>query len=226
MVGYETEEQQFEAIKKWFREKSNAISWIIIILAVVFFGARYWLHHRAVVKEEASEHYFSMLKSEEQKDFTSLKSKATRLINDYSKTSYAQMAALMLAKQAVDEKKLDEAAAHLQWSVDNGTDPDLKNISRVRLIKVLLAQDKLEAALALCENNQKNAWLTLREELRGDIYQKENNPEKALAAYKAAILAAPEDGMHGLMLPLKLNDLGMSNRAIEQFKDNSTQNKE
>lgn len=218
MVGYETEEQQWEAIKKWFNQYGNMIAWAVILISVAVMGARYWLHHQDVIKEQASEHYFSMLKSQEQNDLVSMESKANRLMQDYQKTPYAQVAAMLLAKQALEEKKYDDSISKLQWVLDQTSNNELKKIARIRLIKVYMAKGELDKAAALYNAKEANGWLTLMEELKGDIHNQENKTQDAIEAYKAAVKAAPDDTLHGPLLTLKLNDLGLSNDAIDELK--------
>lgn len=219
MEGYETEEQQWEAIKGWFNKHGNKLTWAIIIVCSIFLAGRYFLHHNQNIKEQASEHYFSMIKSEEENDLTSMESKALRLVNEYSKTPYAQVASLMLAKYAVSDQNFDEAISRLQWVIDKGPENDLKKIARIRLMKVYMAQGKLDEANALFDKEEANGWLTLMQEIKGDVYTQKNKSQDALEAYKAAILAAPEEAMHGPLLTLKLNDLGLGQDELEQLKE-------
>ncbi|MCS5708711.1 tetratricopeptide repeat protein [Candidatus Berkiella cookevillensis] len=219
MVGYETEEQQWEAIKKWFSKHGNMLSWIVIIVMSIFLGGRYWLHHKEVLVGQASEHYFGMLKSEEQNDEASVQSKANRLINEYAKTPYAQIASLMLAKKAVEGKDYVQAEKHLKWVMEKSIDNDFKKIARIRLIKVFLAAGELDKAYALYDKKNANGWLTLMEELKGDMNKQENKLADAVDSYKAAILAAPDEALHGPLLTLKLNNLGLSNKDIEALKE-------
>lgn len=219
MVGYETDEQQWEAIKGWFNKNGNTLTWAFIIIASIFLAGRYYLHHKTVVKEQASEHYFAMIKSEEEGDFTSMESKANRLINDYNKTSYAQLAAMMLAKHAVQEGHYDEAANQLQWILDKSKNNEFKQLARIRLMKVFIAQKDYEAAKELINEKDANGWLTLMQELKGDIFTQSQEQQAALEAYKQAVLSAPEDTMHGPLLTHKLNDLGLGADALEALKE-------
>ena len=47
------------------------------------------------------------------------------------------------------------------------------------------------------------------EELRGDILMKQNDLEGARLAYKKAYESAPKEGMAGVFLKLKLDELGI-----------------
>lgn len=219
MSGYETDEQQWEAVKEWFKKNGNMISWAVLMVLVIFFLGRYYTHHKNVVADQGSEHYFAMLSSEESGDETSMLSKANRLIKDYPKTPYAQLAAFTIAKYAIQEKNYDEAEKQLSWVLKDSIDNDFKKLARLRLIKTYYAKGEFEKALALYDKDQANGWLTLMEEIKGDILQSQAKLDEAVNSYENALESAPSKNLHGQLLTYKLKELGVSQDVIEDIED-------
>jgi len=219
MSGYETDEQQWEAIKGWFNKYGSVISWVVIVVAVLFMSGRYYFHHQDVVLEQGSEHYFAMIASQEQNDTTSMLSKANRLIDDYPKTPYAQLAAFTIAKYAIESKNYDEAEKQLAWVMNDSIDNDFKMLARVRLMKTYYAKGDFEKALSLHNEQEANGWLTIMEEAKGDILKTQSKLNEAVDSYEAALEAAPEEHLHGQLLTYKLKELGVSQDLIDAIEE-------
>src|SRR5690606_12714142 len=94
---------------------------------------------------------------------------AGRLKSEYAGSHYAQYGSLFVAKVAVDADKLDDAITELQAVVDKPADATLGELARQRLARILAAQEKADAALALLDGDVEAAFLASREELKGDL---------------------------------------------------------
>lgn len=208
MEVYATEEQQVEELKNWFKKHGNKLLWVITLLLLLFSGIRYWWHHQAVVKEEASDHYLALINALDQKDEVTVTSKATLLMKDFARSSYATFAALALADEALKNNDWSKTQTQLEWVLQHSNVAELQSLARIRLIRVLIAQDKLEEALALHDEKQANGFLPIMAELKGDILTKQGNLNEAKASYQQAVTVAPEQGMYGPLLKMKLEDLG------------------
>lgn len=210
MEVYATEEQQVEAIKGWFKKHGNKLLWAIIMLMLAISAVRYWHHHQGVLKEEAADHYLALMTALEQKDEATVNNKAQSLMKDYPHSSYATFAAFALTDEALKNNELAKAQENLEWVLQQNGASDLQSLARIRLMRVLIAQDKLEEALALCDEKQANGFIPLLVELKGDILFKQGKIKEARTSYQQAVTAAPEQGMYGPLLKMKLEDLGDS----------------
>lgn len=215
MDVYATEEQQVEAIKKWFNQYGGMISWAIIIVGFIAFGLYYWRHHQEVVREQASDHYMALLEGVEKKDKETINSKAQVLINDYTSSPYASLAGFVLAQEAVQANELNNAEQHLRWVIDHSKQENFQSIAKIRLMRLLIAENKLDEALKLYNEKTANGFLTLLAELKGDILLKQKNIEGAKEAYELAYTSAPEEGMHGPLLKMKMEELGINTEKSE-----------
>lgn len=133
---------------------------------------------------------------------------AKEILADYPKTTYASLAALALAKSAVEENQDSEAEKYLQIAVEKARFDDVKWIATERLAKVLAAQKKfLEAEKLLMNTKIKAGYVPLFEEVKGDVYLMQNNREKARIAYQKALEAMPMD-IPATRLQVKYSDVG------------------
>lgn len=215
MEVYATEEQQLEAIKKWFSKYGNTILWSITLILAVIAGARYWMHHQTVLQNEASEYYAAMMKAVEQKDEATVKNKAQTLLTQFPKSSYATFAAFTLAAEEIKQNNLAGAQQNLEWVTQHSKQDYFKTLARIRLMKLWIAENKLEEALGLYEDKKGSGFATIMEELKGDILVKQKKWQLARESYEKAMAMAPEEGMYGPLLKMKLEDLGSDPHLIE-----------
>lgn len=208
MEAYVTEEQQIEAIKKWFNKYGNALSWVIFIILAMALAVKYWWHHQEVVAKQASDLYETMLLGVDQKEEATIKNQAEMLIKEDPRSTYATFAAYTLASRATDQQNDEFAAAQLRWAMEQTKQADLSSLARVRLMRLLISQDKLSEALALYDEKKANAYAPIIEELKGDLLLKQNDREGAKVAYQKAYELAPKEGMVGVFLKFKLEELG------------------
>lgn len=207
MDVYRTEEEQVEAIKKWWGENGNAVAAGVLAALVVVFGWKYWVSSTTETAQQASVLFQSIVDQESKKgaDAEKLISDSTAaLTSEFSSTEYGQYAALLLAKKAVEEKRYEEAVKQLQSILKNGSDEQLISLVKYRLAKVYLLQAKEGEALAQLDIDGNSAYMSLYEELKGDIYIGQKNFESARGAYAKALSAAKGNTS---LLQMKLDDL-------------------
>lgn len=123
----------------------------------------------------------------------------------YGSTAYAQYAALFDAKTKVQQGDLIAAKAVLQKVIVEA-DEDLKNVARIRLIRLMPATGEYEAGLKLIsETNAASmkGFSSSYEELKGDLYVALDRVDEARTAYENAL----RDGAQSPLLQFKLDDL-------------------
>jgi predicted negative regulator of RcsB-dependent stress response len=205
---YRTEEEQAEALKKWWNENGKFIIAGIVIGISAIFGWRGYNNHVAQQAEAASLLYEQMIIASREDDNENIGIYANRIIEDYKSSAYATFATLMLAKLAAEANNLDEAETHLRWVMNNSSEDGFKHVARLRLSRVLIASDKLDEAMKTLNISNTGDFSARYDELRGDIYVKQNKIEDARQAYQKALAnsATPEGGQS--ILQMKLDDLG------------------
>lgn len=209
MDVYVTEEQQWESIKKWFDKHGNTITWVLLIVLSIISATMYWRHHQRNVNEQASEVYMNVVDALNKEDAASIKTHAQTLMKDFSSSSYATFGALAKAFTEAEEKDYANAEKTLDWVLKNSKQSDFKALARLRLMRLYYAQNKFDEALKLYDEKMAGEFLTLMAEIKGDILLKQNKLMEAKEAYLKAYLSAPEVGMYGPTLKMKMEDLGM-----------------
>ena len=205
MEIYSTEEQQAEAIKRFFRENGLSLALGVIVGLGGLYGWKAYNQNQITTAEQASDAYTKLVESD------SVLASADAFISENKDTQYATLAAFVAAKEAVDAKNLDLANEKLSWIVTNVDNAELKAITTTRLGRVQIAQQQYDDALSTLNAPLPEAFNANVAELKGDIYTQQGNKEQARVAYQAAVDAG------GLtsnpLLQIKLDDLAVTSPA-------------
>ena len=210
MDVYKTEEEQVEAIKKWWQENGKSIIAGVVIGITAIFGWRAYDNHIAVQSEQASVLYEQMIVAARTNDDENILVYANRIIDDYKSSTYAVFASLMLAKVAAEAGELEQAETHLQWVLKNNSQAEFEHIARLRLARILIASDKLELASKTLDVSKPGDFVARYDELRGDIYVKQGKSDEAIKAYEKSLANTKGTGDAQSILQMKLDDLGRS----------------
>ncbi|WP_108125163.1 YfgM family protein [Saccharospirillum mangrovi] len=209
---YDTEQEQIEAIKKWWSLYGNYLIGGVLVALVAFFS---WTFYKNAVQsklEAASALYDDLMSAVENDDIDTVNARIDNLKSDYSDTVYGVYAGLQAAKQAVDGGDLVTAAQELEWALDNADD-SLVPVVRLRLARVHVAASNYEAALAQLDAIDQDGFEVPSLELRGDILLAQGDADAARAAYEAAFEEAGQQGVNSPYLEMKLNDLAIETDA-------------
>lgn len=202
MELYDTEEQQVEAIKDWWKENGKAVILGAVIGLGGLFGWRYYQQSVTTSQEAASESYTQAMQSLAAKGIDA-ESDLQGFIDSNNKSEYAVLAAMQLAKVQVEAGNLDEALAQLEWAKNATQDAALKPLLTYRLARLQTEQGLYDNALAELKTIKAESWAGRVAELRGDISLRSGDKEAAYAAYTEAQQAIDASQT----LQMKLDDL-------------------
>lgn len=180
---YSTEEQQVEAIKKFWKENGTAIILGAVIGLGGLWGWRYYNDQRIASQEQASLQYEQAMTQLEQNQYD----KAKSFVSENPDSHYAALASFQLAKQAVDQGNLDEAAAQLKLAADKAGVNAMASVAKVRLARVQIQLQAYEEALKTLSSVEAQSFKSLVLELQGDVYVAQDNTEQARSAYSEAL---------------------------------------
>ncbi|MDH3342960.1 MAG: tetratricopeptide repeat protein [Gammaproteobacteria bacterium] len=208
MQDFETEEQQLEALKKWWKENSSSL---LIGLAIGGFSLAGWNFYNTTKFEhgiEASDMYVSLVTQAEVSAAGELDvTNADKLVAAYSDTPYASLSALVVAKHEIAAGNVEQASSRLQWAMDNAIEDEVSVVARLRLARLMLSQKKYDDVNALLSVKHASAFDALYEELKGDMFVAKGELEQARIAYDKAINSSNASNR---WLQLKRQDLGDS----------------
>lgn len=216
MAEHLSDEEQLEAIKRWWKKNGTALLLALVVGAGGWFGWNYWQDNRAQKAENASVVYMAMLdaldkwETEDSDDAASTIAAHAETLKELGEgTFYGVYGALTIARLAVVDGDLETAAAELRWARDHtGGSEALDALVKLRLAAVEYSRANTEQALVLLEEPYPDAYTALYQELRGDILAARGDNELALEAYRTALENLDETGARArAMLELKMNQL-------------------
>jgi len=212
-----TEEQQIAAIKQWWKENGSSIVTGVVLGLAVLFGGKAWFAYQERNAQNASNVYAAMMRSLQMGDALNTAEMAGMLLADYGSTPYAALGALALARIRLEEGETGPARGQLQWVLDNSDSEIFRDIARLRLARVLIADGELDAAGAVIARAESgDAFDALFTEVRGDILHARGDLTAATAAYQQALAAMPPGSQERELLQLKYADtLAASSTAVE-----------
>jgi len=207
MSVYMTEQEQLEAIKKWWKRYNSTITMTASIILLLFAGYKYWYWHQDKINQQASNTYEHLMVSLSNQDNKSVRSYANVLLKEYGSTVYADAARLTLAKLFVIQSKPQKAQEQLQQVATHSKMTALQQVAKIRLARLLLAEKSFDKALSELEQIADTAYMPAINETKGDIFAASGQYPEAIASYRKAITEAQTQGMGNLFLEMKTNEL-------------------
>ena len=214
-MSYASDDEQLENLKQWWRENGRSVIAGVVIALVAVIGWQQWNEYQRNRAEAASTEYMAFLE-DIRKDGAgdAAVQRGQALIDKHGSTAYGPLTAFWLAQYHVEHDQLDQAAKQLRWALDNADSEAMRHVARLRLARVLLAQDKPADALALIEPAPAGAFASQYQELRGDILAAQGKRDEAIAAYRNALADKDLLGQRRGLIQLKLNDLGAAEEPV------------
>lgn len=205
MSTYQTEEEQVEAIKKWWKENGRSVIGGVVLGFAIIGGWQGWQSYQRNQGEGASVYYDAMRQAVRSKDFNQALEHGKRIIGEYGGTAYASFAALELAKLAYQRGEKSVARNHLRWVMESAPDPALRGLARLRLGSLLLDMNELPMLANLLSEAPTDAYAGEFAALRGDLELAKGDSKAARGAYQDALAKGVEDEA---LLRMKLVDVG------------------
>ena len=203
---YLTEEEQIDAIKRWWKENGKSIVLGLVLGIGGISGFRYWQGSVDEQARVASMQFDEVVAiSSDKKDM--FLEKVESIQKEHAGKSYADLSALVAAKKLVAEKDYQAAKKQLQWVVDNSEFDSFVHIARIRLVKVMLQLKEAAAGLELIKDIASSSFDSTYAELRGDIYALQNLNVKAKAEYQVAINKINDGDNRISSIQMKSNNL-------------------
>ncbi|MDD2865285.1 MAG: tetratricopeptide repeat protein [Methylococcales bacterium] len=204
MELYETEEQQVEALQKWWKENGTASLVGLGIAIIGILGWNYWLDYKKDQNGKASAVYDQLLKDANENKIAEVDTVAGKLKTEFGSTEYSTYSVLMQAKTKVETGDLAGAKELLQGLANQSN--DFSQLAKLRLVRLYLATGEFEKGLQLVGQIDKKNVASFEgnyDELVGDLYVALDRLDEARTAYEKAI----RDGYNSPLLQFKLDDL-------------------
>lgn len=193
MSAHLTEEEQLEALKRWWDENGKSLLIAVVLGVGGYMGFNAWQDGRQTSAEQASAQFEEITELLAQQEALTDADKATvshvaqGLKDAHGDTLYGVNAAMLLAKQAVEAGDLAKAETELRWALAHVDAENVTHLARLRLARVLTAQAKADEALTLLAVESEGAFSSLYSEAKGDAHLALDDKAQAAKAYEAAL---------------------------------------
>lgn len=205
MSDYETDEQQIEALKKWWNENATSLLLGLSAGAIILGGWSYYSKTQHQHRIEASDIYIVAMSNIESGKKSNIDDGVTKLVEAYSDTPYAAMALLANAKLKFQKGDIDAAIQELKLVNESNAGAEIFHTARLRLARLLIEKQKFGEAESVLLSGYPDAFAGLYEELKGDLFVATGKIQQARVAYDKAIKHA---GTESRLLQIKRRELG------------------
>lgn len=201
MATYDLEEQeQIEELKTWWKMHGTMITAVIVALAVGVVGWQAWQWWQRSQAGQAAQLYGNLQQALMQQDVKRVRLMAGELIDKYSGTAYAGMAAMLSGKVLLETGDAKSAQAQFSWAAEHATDQGTRDLARLRQAIALTEEKSYDEALKLLAVPPSPDFMSRYLEVRGDILIAQGKGGEARTAYDEAIKAL-ESGRKAEGLP-------------------------
>ncbi|MDD4906573.1 MAG: tetratricopeptide repeat protein [Methylobacter tundripaludum] len=202
---YDSEEEQVEALKRWWKENSTATIVGLVMGIVIVLGWNYWQDHKKAQSAQASATYDQLLKALGENKNDSVDKLAQRMQEQFKGTEYAAFSGLFQAK--LKSQQGDFAAAkQILKTIAAEPNKQLSNIAKIRLVRLMLATGEYEQGLQVINEVDAKAAASYSanyDELVGDLYVALDRLDEARTSYQNAL----RNGQPSPLLQFKIDDL-------------------
>jgi predicted negative regulator of RcsB-dependent stress response len=186
------EQEQVAELKAWWDRYGVLVVSAVLAAAVAFAGWQGWNWYQRDQSAQAAALYDTLAKAAQAGDAKALRDSSGALIENYGRTLYASMGALVSARFHYDRNDLKSAKLQLQWVIDRSSSEDFRDLARLRLGAVLIDEQAFDEALKVADAPHGAAYDAQFAALKGDVLVAKNQTNEAKAAYKVALDKAKE----------------------------------
>lgn len=204
MEVYTTENEQVDALRRFFAENGKALAVGVVLGIGALVGWRIWQSHQDSNMLAASQSYQQT--SEALAAGKSGDVAAAEQFIQANGNSYGVMTAMELAKHFVEQKDFAKAEQQLMLAQGKAKEDNLLSIVNLRLARVQLQEKKLDEALKTLDSVKGEGWAAMQADIRGDVLLAKGDAKGAREAYSKGLESNPSQAQQAL-LRMKLNNL-------------------
>lgn len=206
MEIYENENDQVDAVKRFFAENGKALAIGVVLGIGALVGWRYWTSHQAESAREASLAYqtaVTTISADKPQTLTAVEKFAAE-----NQNTYGALASLEAAQQYVDKNDLAKAEANLQQGLKNTSDENLQALINLRLARIQVQQKQTDAALKTLDAIKGEGWVAIVADLRGEALLSKGDKQGARDAWSKGVESNSSPALREMM-QMKINNLSV-----------------
>lgn len=181
------EQEQVAELKAWWNQYGNLIVSAITAAALAFAGWQGWRWYERNQAAQAGALYDTIVRASRAGDAKALRDADGALLENYPRTMYASMGALMAARFYYEHNDAKGAKAQLQWVLEHARTDDFRDIARLRLAAILLDEKAYDEALKQLDEKHAAAYDAQYAAAKGDVLVAKSSLAEARAAYRVAL---------------------------------------
>lgn len=207
------EQEQLDALKAFWKQYGNAITWLLILLLGAYAGWNGWNYWQRDQAVKAGAMFDELERSIQGGDAQ----RSSLIFNDlkdrFGRTVYAAQGGLLTARVQLDKGQADAARASLQWVAEQGSDDALRTMARLRLAGLMLDAKQYDEALKQLDGATAPGFEALVADRRGDVLLAQGKAAEAQKAFEAAYQGMDVQLDYRRLVEAKLTALGAAPAA-------------
>ena len=188
----QSDQEQIEALQKWWRENWMSLIGGLILGLGGILGWQYYGEAKQENAAAASVTYEQLKAQLATGKLEQAQASLTGMQQEFGDSPYVVQGHLALAQAQAEKDDWAAAEVTLRQALELSDDAAIEGLVRLRLARSLWAQGNAEAALAELDAGGDNAYAPLYQELRGDIAAAQGDAETARTAYEQALASDVE----------------------------------
>ncbi len=204
MEVYDNENDQVDALKRFFAENGKALAVGVVLGIGALVGWRFWNGHQDASAREVSLAYqnvTSVMKADKPESITAVENFVSS-----NKNTYGALAALDVANQLVGKNDLSAAATQLQTGLANTSDDNLKALINLRLARIQVQQKQADDALKTLDSIKGDGWTAMVADIRGEALLSKGDKQGARDAWSKGVASGTSPALREMM-QMKINNL-------------------
>ena len=209
MSTYNFEEQEkIDRLKAWWADHGSTILIVAAVFAATVAGSQLWSHYQRQQMQQAADLYAVLQQQvEKSNDASKIKDAALLLTEGFPGSGYASRAALIAAHASIKVGDAQSAKDMLQWILGHANEPEVKDLTRLRLAGIWLDEKNYEQALKLLNTQHGASFAGLYADLRGDTLAASGKISEARSAYRQALDHLSGQSAYPNIVQMKLDAL-------------------
>jgi predicted negative regulator of RcsB-dependent stress response len=181
------EQEQLAELKAWWQQYGSMVVALVVGIALALAGWQGWRWYERSQAAQAAVLYEGVARAAQAGDAKAVRDGSGALLENYPRSTYASMGALVAARFHFERNDLKSAKAQLQWVLEHGRTDDVRDLARLRLANVLMDEKAYDEALKLLDEKHAAAYDAEYAAAKGDVLIAKNQPAEAKAAYRLAL---------------------------------------
>jgi predicted negative regulator of RcsB-dependent stress response len=202
------EQEQLDALKAYWKQYGNLITWALIAALAVYAGLNGWKWWQREQSAKAGALYEQLQIAAQGGDAQRAGQVFGDLKERYPRTVFAEQGGLLAARVQFDRGQTDAASASLTWVAENAGEDEYKTVARLRLAGLLMQAKDYDGALKQLDAAKAPTFEALVADRRGDVLLAQGKAAEARAAYQVAWKAMDDKLEYRRLIDAKLTALG------------------